>query len=384
MRVVYFTESLYPLVDGVSRTLARLFDTLLREEVDFRVVSPFVPDASVPWHDRVLPAPYARFPPHPDYRVSRPGGSKLRDRLEEFGPELVHLASPTPMAIWAQRYARRCGIPAVASFHTNFVSYFRYYGVGALEGLGWSALRWFYRRCDRIYAPTWSIIHELAGQRITNVELWSRGIDIEAFDPRFRDNSLRVAAGAGDDTPILLLVSRLVKEKDLADLVEVHRILRAREVAFRFVLVGDGPMRGDLQAALPDACFVGHQTGEALARWYASADVFVFPSTTETLGNVVLEALASGIPAVVVDRGGPQDLVASGESGFVTPANDVVAMADRLEQLLRDPALRRTRGGEGRATARSRAWDRINGGWSERYAMVIASTGKSSDRGGEP
>jgi glycosyltransferase involved in cell wall biosynthesis len=142
-------------------------------------------------------------------------------------------------------------------------------------------------------------------------------------------------------------------------------------------------MRGDLQAALPDACFVGHQTGEALARWYASADVFVFPSTTETLGNVVLEALASGIPAVVVDRGGPQDLVASGESGFVTPANDVVAMADRLEQLLRDPPLRETMGREGRASAFSRDWDRINRGLIESYARVIASAGNSSDRGGE-
>src|SRR5690606_741305 len=109
MRVVYFTESLYPLVDGVSRTLARLFDTLLLEDVDFRIVSPFVPETDLPWKDRVIPVPFIHFPPYPDYRVSRPGGSALRAELTEFQPEIVHVASPTPMAVWAQRYARRTG-----------------------------------------------------------------------------------------------------------------------------------------------------------------------------------------------------------------------------------------------------------------------------------
>ena len=354
MKVVYFTESLYPLVDGVSRTLARLFDTLLLDGIDFRIVSPFTPDAEVPWSDRVIPVPYIHFPPYPDYRVSRPGGAGLRARLADFAPDLVHVVSPTPMAVWAQGYARRSGIRSVASFHTHFVSYFRYYGVSLLEGAGWAGLRWFYRRSARVYAPTWTIVSELRQHQIEHVDLWSRGIDLDHFGPRHRDLGLRDSVAGEPDTPVLLLVSRLVKEKDLADLIGIDRSLRRRGVPFRLALVGDGPMREKLREALPDATFAGHRAGVDLARWYASADVFVFPSTTDTLGNVVLEALASGLPAVVVDRGGPQDLVIEGETGYVAPANDIEAIADRLEPLLRDAGMRRTMGEAARASAAHR------------------------------
>src|SRR5690606_38409568 len=180
---------------GVSRTLARLFDTLLLDRIDFRVISPFRPPAQVPWQDRVFVVPYLRFPPYPDYRVSRPGGRALESALEELDPELVHVVSPTPMAIWAQRYARRSAIPSVASFHTDFVSYFRYYRVRPLERFGWAALRWFYHRSDRIYAPTETIARELREQGIGPVELWSRGIDLEHFSPRHRDEELRSRLG---------------------------------------------------------------------------------------------------------------------------------------------------------------------------------------------
>lgn len=371
MRVVYFTESLYPLVDGVSRTLARLFDSLLEEGVDFRIVSPFVPSERVRWSDRVLAVPFVPFPPYPDYRVSRPSGRALRDRLDEFDPTLVHVVSPTPMAIWAQRWARRRGIPSVASFHTHFVSYFRFYGLRLLEPLGWAGLRWFYGRSEKIYAPTRTIAAELAAHGIGPVEIWSRGIDLEAFDPALRDSRLRASIGGDDSAPVLLLVSRLVKEKDLADLIEIDRMLRERGAPFRLALVGDGPMREELQEALPEAYFAGHQSGVELARWYASADVFVFPSTTETLGNVVLEALASGLPAVVVDEGGPQDLIADGETGFIAPAKDIEAIVDRLLPLLRDAALRARMGDAARRSARGRDWRVINRGLISSYSELL-------------
>ena len=243
MRVVYFTESLFPLVDGVSRTLAQLFTTLERREVEFRIVSPFRPDPSISWSSRVREVPFARFPLYKDYRVSYPPRG-LSHELEEYAPELVHVASPTPMAVWAQRWARQRGVPVVASFHTHFVSYFRYYGIRPMESAGWRFLRWFYGRCERIYAPTQRIIRELQEHGIDGVELWSRGIDLARFGPRFRDEALRESVGADERTPILLLVSRLVREKDLLDLVPMNQILRERGVPFRFVFVGDGPLRG--------------------------------------------------------------------------------------------------------------------------------------------
>jgi phosphatidylinositol alpha 1,6-mannosyltransferase len=371
MRIAYFTESLFPLVDGVSRTLARLFETLLRQRVDFRVFSPFVPPEEVAWRDRVEGVRYLRFPPYPDYRVSVPFGRRIARGLDEFAPDLVHVVSPTPLAYRAQRLAADRGIPIVGSFHTHFVSYFKYYGVRPLEPVGWRLLRGFYRRCERVYAPSESIRRELASHGMERVEIWSRGIDLSGFSPDHRDIGTRRMAGADEKTPLLLMVSRLVKEKDLADLFLIDQILRARGVRFALALVGDGPMRGELQRGLPHATFAGHQSGVDLARWYASADAFVFPSTTETLGNVALEALASGLPAVVSDRGGPQDLIVDGENGYVAPANDPAAFADRLQPLLEDSALREAMGRRARASAASRDWEEINGALLNSYRRVV-------------
>ncbi|HEX6911352.1 MAG TPA: glycosyltransferase, partial [Longimicrobium sp.] len=239
------------------------------------------------------------------------------------------------------------------------------------EGLGWRMLKRFYDRCERVYVPTHAIIRELAQHGITNTELWSRGIDLARFSPDHRSAELRAQAGADESTPVLLMVSRLVKEKDMADLVEMDRILRQRGNSHRLVLVGDGPMRGELQAALPHAHFAGHQSGEALARWYASGDVFVFPSTTETFGNVVLEAQASGLPAVVVDKGGPPDLVQPGETGFIARGNDPADLAAKCETLLRDPAGRARMGMQAREAARERDWAAINGRLIESYGAVV-------------
>lgn len=370
MKIAFFTESLLPHVDGVSLTLARLFATLERREVDFRIFSPFEPHLPS-WSGRVRPVRYVRFPLYPDYRVTIPGG-RAAAQLRKYAPDLIHVVSPTPMAVWAQRQARRMGVPVVSSFHTHFVSYFRYYGVPRLEGLGWRYLRWFYGRCERIYAPSPSMVRELRARGIEPVELWSRGIDLERFHPGKRDPALRAAAGADSDTPILLLVSRLVAEKDLADLIPMERLLRERGVPHRLVLVGDGPMRDELEAALNDAHFAGHQSGDALARWYASADVFVFPSTTETFANVVLEARASSLPAVVVDRGGPPDQIQHGVNGFIARANDPADLADKVEPLLRDAALRQRVGAAARESAEPQDWEVINGRLIDSYCRVIA------------
>lgn len=372
MRIAYFTESLFPHVDGVSRTLAQLFRTLEHRGVDFRVYSPFVPENGVSWSARVQRVPAIAFPLYRDYKVSIPSPG-LAAELDEYQPDLLHLVSPTPMAAWAQRYAARAGLPVVSSFHTHFVSYLRYYGMPALEEVGWALLRRFYTRCDAVYAPSPAIIEELAEHGIEGVQLWSRGIELEKYSPGFRDAALRERVGADAEHPLLLLVSRLVKEKDLKDLVAMHEILRAQGSEHRLVLVGEGPMREELEAALPDAYFAGHQEGEALSRWYASADVFVFPSTTETFGNVVLESLASGVPAVVVDRGGPPGLIRAGVTGRIARANDPADLAEHVGALLAEPELRRAMGQHARESAAERDWSVINGRLIESYAAIVGT-----------
>ncbi|HSJ09829.1 MAG TPA: glycosyltransferase family 1 protein [Longimicrobiales bacterium] len=369
MRIAYFTESLLPLVDGVSLTLGQLFRTLESRRIDFRVYAPFVPPAEIPWYGRVRRVRSVRFPLYTDYLVSIPGGRRIAAELDAFGPDIVHVVSPTPMAMWAQSYAHSRGIPVVATFHTHFISYFPYYHVSALRGVGWSILRWFHGRCDATFAPSPAIVDELTSHGIPRVRLWSRGVDAWRFSPQWRDASLRAQLGADDSVPLLLLVSRLVKEKDLADLVAMDALLRARGVHYRLAIVGDGPMRQQLERDLPHAHFAGHQSGHDLARWYASGDVFVLPSTTETFANVVLEAMASGLPSVVVDRGGPPSVIEDGTSGVVARSNDAENLAAAVERLLVDAPLRTAMGRAARQRAEQRSWDAVNavliGGYEE-------------------
>lgn len=371
MRIAFFTESLLPLVDGVSLTLGHLFDDLEERGVDFRVYSPFVPGPEIPWGRRVRKLPSVSFPLYTDYRLSIPWGQRLAAELDDWSPDVIHVVSPTPAAGWAQRYARRRGIPIMATFHTHFVSYFRYYGVRPLERLGWWLLRRFYRHCRTIFTPSRAIAAELREHGIGPVRIWSRGIDTDRFSPAWRDPALRASVGADADAPMVLMVSRLVKEKDLLDLVPMARRLEADGHAFRLVFVGEGPLRERLEEELPEAVFVGYQEGEALSRWYASADIFIFPSTTETFGNVVQESLASGVPAVVVDRGGPQTVVEPGETGLVARSNDPDDLAARVGELLSDPDRRHAMARAAREQTEGRTWRKVNDRILDGYRALL-------------
>jgi phosphatidylinositol alpha 1,6-mannosyltransferase len=373
MKVAYFTESLLPLVDGVSLTLARLFGTLERADVEFLIFSPFVPGADLSWAGRVRRVRSVRFPLYADYRVSLPFSRRVRRELDSFQPDLIHVVSPTPMAVWAQRLAKRRGIPVVSSFHTDFVSYFRHYRMGGLEPLGWRGLRWFYNRCAATFAPAESVVRALGEQGIRGAESWSRGIDARRFSPDLRDEALRASWGAAPEVPVLLFVGRLVREKDLLEFEAITRRLRERELEFRLVLVGDGPLLEELERALPEARFAGHRDGDDLARHFASADLFLFPSTTETFGNVVVEAAASGVPAVVAGRGGPPDLIVPGETGLIARANDPTDFAACVAGLLGNRERLSAMGRSARSLAVERDWERINLRLIERYRELAAT-----------
>ena len=336
MRVAYFSESLAPTIsDGVTRTLTQLVRTLDHEGVEYRIFSPIDPGPSVAWRDRVRRVRSVPFLPYSYYRVGLPYLQGILRELERFRPDVVHAVNPTPLGIFGVDYARRRGIPAVSSYHTRFVSYLPYYRLRGFEDLAWSYLAWFYNRCQMTYAPSNSARSELHDRGIRDVELWQRGIDRSRFSPQFRSEELR--ARTGDPAlPLLLFVGRLVREKDLADLVDTANCLKARRQPFRLVFVGDGPMRNELAQRLPEAHFAGYQEGAELAAWYASADLFVFPSTTETFGNVILEAFASGVPAVAVRAGGPADIVVPGENGLLASPHDAEDLANKIEVMLRN------------------------------------------------
>lgn len=370
MRVAYFSETLPPHIDGATRTIAQLVQTLEEQKVGFRFYSGVEPHPELPWRDQVYKVASLPFLPYDYYRFAVPFFQRLRNDLDRFAPELIHAVNPTPLGIWAAGYGLKRQIPVVASFHTDFVSYLPYYGLGGLERIGWNYLSWFYGRCAVTYAPSRTTAAVLEEHGVNDVELWQRGIDGSSFSPIFRSHGLRQAIGA-DHHPVLLFVGRLVREKNLDDLVDAVHLLAGRGHRFKLVMVGGGPMEGELRERLPDAHFAGYQRGESLSRWYASSDALVFPSTTETFGNVVLEAFASGLPAVGVARGGVQDLIDHGRTGFLARPRDAVSFADHIEVLLRDRALAAQLGAEALRTSAQYRWSVANGHLLKSYERVL-------------
>ncbi|HDP80465.1 MAG TPA: glycosyltransferase family 1 protein [Spirochaetes bacterium] len=374
MRIAYFTESLPPNIDGVSRTFVQLAAYLERNDIDFRFYSPFAPDESNSWHRRVKKVRSVPFILYRAYRWSMPGISNLGPDLEEFRPDIVQVTSPTLLGGFGLSYAKEKGIPAVASYHTHFISYFKYYRLTLLETLGWNILRNFYNRAEMTFVPSNTMKNELVEQDFKNLRIWGRGIDLDKFSPKKRNAELRRKAGA-EHIPIVLYTGRLVKEKDLEDVVGVYKILKSENMVFKMVFVGDGPLRPYLEREMPDAYFAGFQRDEGLWQWYASGDVFLFPSTTEAFGNVVQEALGSGVPAVGARAGGVADLIEDGMNGFLVAPKDVPAMADRVRLLIDDAGLRKKLGRYARVRARKSSWDAINGQLVKHYGEVLETNG---------
>ncbi|HPG38623.1 MAG TPA: glycosyltransferase family 1 protein [bacterium] len=369
MKLAIFTESLPPNTDGVVKTLSRLADSLLDEHIDFKFFSPVKPESGYAWADRVKKVGSVPLFLYKDYKLSLPYFSGIDVDLDAMRPDLVHICTPSLLGLFGMDYARKNSIPIVSSYHTNFVDYFSYFGLDGLEASGWNYLKWFHNRCERTYVPSPSVISELQQKGIRDMELWQRGIELERFNPAKRSRQLRESIGA-DAKPVLLFVGRLINHKDLEDLVEAHTILENR-YDYKLVIVGDGPMKAELIEKLPEAHFTGYQYGEDLARWYASADIFVFPSTTETFGNVILEAFASGLPAIGVAKGGVADIINHGVDGYIAEPKNPADFAAKIALLLDNPDYRVLMGVQARVTAKNYCWNTINGKLIKSYERVI-------------
>jgi glycosyltransferase involved in cell wall biosynthesis len=370
MRVAYFADSLPPKTDGVARTIAQLVNTLHEEQLEYHLFSPFKPDDQYFWKknvDQVFSVPLFLYS---DYRIGLPSSHRVYDQLDSFKPNIIHVTSPTYLGQLGLKYGQRRGIPVVSSYHTHFVSYFKYYGFQRFESLGWQILKKFYNQFDCVYVPSPSTAQELEERGFENIELWQRGIDLSSFSPNKLNPKLKQKLSPTQD-PILLFVGRLVQEKDLYDLIKVDRILKMQKKKYEIVIVGDGPMRLQLEKELPDAHFTGWLHGEQLSEIYASSDIFVFPSTTETFGNVILEAYASGLPMVCVNEGGVVDLIMDGYTGFITEAKNPKDIAEKVNILLSNPDLRKKYADNAQKYAATFSWSKINRKLISSYRQLI-------------
>lgn len=373
MRIALFTDTYLPQVNGVSRTLAHLVRHAATRGHEVALVTPRVSRRSARHTSMHVQLPAMSVFFYPEVKLAAPLGRAGRRCISRFDPDLVHCAVEGPVGWSGRRWAHVNAVPLVTSFHTNFPAYLGGYRLGWLREPAWHVLRAFHAPALRTFCPSRDTMALLEARGFGSpLRLWSRGVDPTSFSPAFRRPSARERLAPGAER-ILLYVGRIAPEKRLSMLEEAWgRIEAQAPQRTALVLVGDGPARAALERrGHRDMHFTGYLTGESLATAYASADVFVFPSDTETFGNVVAEAMASGVPVVTVDSGGVTDLVRPGETGLLATANDPRSFADAVLRLLSDDPLRTRMGIRARAEALGRSWDNVLDGLLHEYQQVV-------------
>jgi len=358
VRVAIFTDNDFRKVNGVTTTLA----AVLRHAPPSCALRVYTADdegaersdyVSLPSHG--IPIPFYR-----EMKVYLPRVSEYRARLIEDRVDLVHLTTPGPVGLVGMRLARELGLPLVGTFHTDLAAYARMLSGWRVCGtLMRRFMRWPYGRCARVLVPSEATRQLLleAGAEADRVAIWSRGVDAEAFAPVRRSEALRRSWQVSAGRPAILYVGRVSREKGLEALPEISAQLEQRGLPHRLVVAGGGPLLSTLRRQLPTAVFTGSLDREAVATVFASADMFLFPSRTDTAGNVVLEAQASGLPVLVSDAGGPREHMVDGRTGFVVSGQEPSAWVDVLERLLRDEVGRTRMARQARQYAAARSWE---------------------------
>ena len=377
MKIALFTDTYLPTVNGVARTLGHLVSHARRRGHELALVSSRVSPEPAPdtaFHHQLPGVP---LPMYPELQLARPLDREGKNRLDDFGPDLVHVATEATVGWSGRAWAKRRGVPLVTSFHTDWPAYMAGYGFGGLETTAWRGLQTFHAAARVTFCPSSSTLRQLRSWGFSHdLRIWGRGVDTEFFSPTHRSRELR-AQIAPNGERVVLYVGRLAPEKRLHVLLEAFPLLRkALGEGVVLALVGDGPWRARLEEEATEGIhLLGYRTGLPLAQAYASGDVFAFPSDTETFGNVVTEALASGLPVVAPEKGGVVDSVIPGKTGVLVAPRDPVALSEAVVHLLSDEETRRILARGARNHALARSWTAVLDGLLEAYREVLHGGG---------
>jgi len=362
LRVAMVTETYPPEVNGVAMTLGRLVDGLQVRNHQVQLIRPRQHVDDQPQPTATLSEHLQRgiaLPRYDGLKMGLPAKAALTKLWTLQRPDVVQIATEGPLGWSALAVANKLRLPVASDFHTNFHSYSSHYGMGLLRRAIVAYLRKFHNKAAVTLVPTEGIRRELLASGYENLEVIGRGVDTRLFHPGRRDAALRAQWGVREGETVALYVGRLAAEKNLALVFSAYDAMREADPAVRLVLVGDGPERASWQAKRPDAVFCGTQVGDTLAAHYASADVFLFPSLTETWGNVTIEAMASGLAVVAYDCAAAEEVIRHGENGLKAPPEDAAVFVTQAVSLATAAPLRQRLGSAAAARAAQLSWDAI-------------------------
>lgn len=364
--IAFVTETFPPEINGVAMTVGRLVGGLRERGHRVRVIRPRQGQVDVGSDDE-LALPGLPLPGYAGLRFGLPAGRRLHREWKRRRPDLVHVVTEGPLGWSAVNVARRIGIPVTSGFHTNFDRYSVHYGLGWMRPAVAAYLRSLHRRTLATMVPTAALAADLAGEGLSGVRVVGRGVDTQLFDPQRRDLALRASWGADPEVPVCLYVGRLAPEKNLKLVEQAFAAIRQRHARAMMVWVGDGPSARQLAIDHPDHHFAGMRTGTDLAAHYASADLFLFSSLTETYGNVVAEAMASGLPVLAYRSAAAAELIVDGDNGRLAPPGDGEVYVRIAGEMAAAAAEWSRMGAAARESMRAHRWSSV----VERFEAVV-------------
>jgi glycosyltransferase involved in cell wall biosynthesis len=376
VKLAIVTETFPPEINGVAMTFGHIARALGRRGHRVTVFRPRrrdLPAASTHPEFEEVPMAGVPIPGYPLLRLGLPARRTFRGRWLADRPDLVHVVTEGPLGATAVSAALDLGLPVTSSFHTNFHAYTRHYGAGILHRTALTWLRHVHNRTARTFAPTTELCDELHALGFQNLQVLSRGVDIDQFTPAKRSPRLRAAWNAGPDDPVVLHVGRMAAEKNYPLLFRAFAAMQAANPRCRFVLVGDGPLRPGLTRAHPECQFPGFITRDELAVHYASADIYIHASLTETFGNVLTEAMASGLAVAGFDYAAARQFVVHEVNGLSVPCNQPAALTTAAARLAVDSSLRQQLRSAAHTALADQSWEKVISRFESDLLAVVAA-----------